>query len=156
MLASPHCEKTFPCVKLKLSIFYSTGFWSSRCICTYCIMFLPWKNSRHGCCSCSLHGPCCCVFTIPKFNFLGKLLPLLPGEIWKSQVLCMGHKQITSNSWLKFTGKFKQGFLQVGTDGKESSLVDFCSTKRENLDSKEEFKIYSLVRQMKENTNLKL
>lgn len=27
------------------------------------------------------------------------------------QVLCMRHKQITSDSWLKFTGKFKQGFL---------------------------------------------
>lgn len=48
---------------------------------SYFIMFLPWKNSSHGCCSCSLHGPCCCVFAMPEFNFLGKLLPLLPAEI---------------------------------------------------------------------------
>lgn len=27
------------------------------------------------------------------------------------QVLCMGCKQVTSDSWLKFTGKFKQEFL---------------------------------------------
>lgn len=27
------------------------------------------------------------------------------------QVLCVGHKQITSDCCLKFTGKFKQGFL---------------------------------------------
>lgn len=26
MLASPHCEKTFPCVKLEPSMFYSLGF----------------------------------------------------------------------------------------------------------------------------------
>lgn len=103
----PHLTKTFPCVKLELSTFYSTGFWSSRCICSYLITFLPQKNSPHECCSCSLHGPCCCVFTIPKYKFLGKQLLFCQLRSGNPQVLCMGHKQTTSDSWLKFTGKLK-------------------------------------------------
>lgn len=45
------------------------------------------------------------------------------------QVLCMGHKQITSDSWLKFTGKFKQGLKQARLEQMERKVALLTSAQ---------------------------
>lgn len=44
------CEKTFPCVKLEPSMFYSLRFRSASYIWSYFVMSPPWKCPPHGCC----------------------------------------------------------------------------------------------------------